>query len=355
MVKRIFILGCERSGSTWLSNIIDAHPQVEFFMEPFADYAGLFPGFPGRNTYLSAENEGLANLVRAGYRQLYLIKYPLLYKPNRPLYLKRLDRFLINKYQKFEKLLKIHGSLRIDQYKLLHLYNSKIPISNHPPKNYSQPIEVTKELRLNFKVGLLAHAFPGSKYIVIIRHPGAQISSVKNLFQRGHLGELNRSLVSFIDCIKEHSRFKNYWPVIDELSWENDLENKLILWWLINYEILLEDIRVNQLDYLVIHHEELSQEPRQVTKQLFEFCGLTFDEAVRDYLDSSSHSSLNKQDENFSPVDTTRNSADYYKQAIKRVDIPLNNKISKVLSYLSVSKTLEPCINRYREDFYVRN
>jgi hypothetical protein len=41
---KIFILGCG-GGSTWVSNILDAHPSVDFYMEPFADYAGIF-GFP---------------------------------------------------------------------------------------------------------------------------------------------------------------------------------------------------------------------------------------------------------------------------------------------------------------------
>ena len=39
-MRPVFILGCERSGSTWLGNIFDAHADVEFWMEPFADYAG---------------------------------------------------------------------------------------------------------------------------------------------------------------------------------------------------------------------------------------------------------------------------------------------------------------------------
>lgn len=55
----VLILGCERSGSTWLANIFDSHPRVNLFMEPFAQYAGLFPGFPDRNVYLEAGNAKL--------------------------------------------------------------------------------------------------------------------------------------------------------------------------------------------------------------------------------------------------------------------------------------------------------
>ena len=92
----IFILGSERSGSTWLANIFDAHPGVEFYMEPFADYAGIFPEVPGRNIYIDEVDHGMKQKVRAGYNQLHQLKYPMSYKRNRALCFKRLDRYLFN-------------------------------------------------------------------------------------------------------------------------------------------------------------------------------------------------------------------------------------------------------------------
>lgn len=347
-IQHVFILGCERSGSTWIANIFDAHPQVEFFMEPFADFAGLFPGFPERNLYLSHGSAGLVNLVKEGHKALHRAKYPLFYKPNKPLYLKWLDRYLINHYQTCARLLRVRVSSKIKQYRLLNLNTFQIPFGEQSRKKKNQSVEVIKELRLNFKVNLLAKAFPDAKYFIAIRHPGAQVSSVKRLFRQGHLGELSRSLPSFVDCVKDHKRFRSYWDTIDELNWENDLEIKLILWWLINYQVLIEDVQLNKLDYQIVGHEEISEKPCEVARRFLEFCGLSLDKSVKQYL----HHSSQTKTKNFSPVDTNRDSGQYYKEMIASVDSTTNKKIQKIVSCLSKSTSLEPHLLNYLKGFY---
>jgi hypothetical protein len=74
-VETVLILGCERSGSTWLSNILDSHPHVEFIMEPFVPRASLFPGFPGRNTYLANASDEIVRLIKNGYENIHDRKF----------------------------------------------------------------------------------------------------------------------------------------------------------------------------------------------------------------------------------------------------------------------------------------
>ena len=69
-MSNVFLLGCERSGSTWLANIFDAHPDVELWMEPFADYAELFPAVPDRNAWLGQATPALEVAIRQGYARL---------------------------------------------------------------------------------------------------------------------------------------------------------------------------------------------------------------------------------------------------------------------------------------------
>ena len=90
-----FILGCERSGSTWLSNVLDAHPDIEFFMEPFADYADLFPGFAGRNLYIEHQSDAMADVLSDGYENLLRNKYFLFYRREKSLHWKKADNIVV--------------------------------------------------------------------------------------------------------------------------------------------------------------------------------------------------------------------------------------------------------------------
>lgn len=343
-MQKVFIIGCERSGSTWLANIFDSHPTVELFMEPFADYAGLFPGFPSRNLYLENGDTELVNLVKEYFQRLFALKYPLFYRPGFPLYLKAFDGFLLNQYLRFGKMLRFKSPLKVEWYKVLNLHTSNIPVRKQSKKDPDRTVEVIKELRLNFKVGLLVKAFPNSKYIVAIRHPGAQISSIKKMFQKGHLGELKNSLLSFIDYVRCCDRFNKYWHAIDARNVGNLLESKLILWWLINYDVLIEDIRVNKLNHYIVYNEDISENPGKVVTDVFETCSLDMKQSVREYLNTSSKSRTKHQ----SPIDTSRDSANYYKQMIAGVDRGLNNAIVEI----SMQLELEPVLQAYLKRHY---
>ncbi|NIM12122.1 MAG: hypothetical protein GTO45_08425 [Candidatus Aminicenantes bacterium] len=345
-MKHVFVLGCERSGTTWLSNIFDSHPDVEFFMEPFADYAAIFEKIPGRNIYSDHPGEELTNEVKNGYNKLYSLKYPLFYKSGRPLYLKKLDKFIIESYQRIKRRFKSPVSLKIQRYDLLHLNTRNIPPDRQSRKSANPSFTVTKELRLNFKIGLISGAFPGAGILVCIRHPGAQAASIMKLFSRGSLGELHRSLLTFMDDIKNCPRFEKYRDLINHSDWENDPEIKLVLWWLINYDVMLEDLYRFQCTFRLVSHEEISEDPDKVVNRVFDFIGLDFVGEVRSYLDLSSKSNGDIQ----SNVDTRRDSANYYKKMIKAVNPVLNDKIRQVI--LHYSETLNPLLRSYLETCY---
>ena len=326
-MRHIFILGCERSGSTWLSNILDAHPGVEFFMEPFADYALIFREVPERNVYLSQVLDNHIKDVKAGYDSLHKLKYPWFYRRGRDLYLKKWDqtffRVLGKVYRKFRKRIPLY----LQRYELLQLNSAALPLERLTKKHKKPMVGVTKELRLNFKVELLNRVFPDVKVLVILRHPGAQIASVMRLFSRNSLGELGKNLESFICDIKKSKRFDKYLDVIGNYDWEKDLEIQLVLWWLINYDVMLEDLERLGVDYKVIHHEELSERAVKQTENIFKFIGLDVSPDVSEYLGYSTGGSKSGET---GKVDTRRESASFYKQAIEAVPAQLNNKIHTI-------------------------
>jgi hypothetical protein len=330
-MKKIFVLGCERSGSTWLSNVLDAHPDVEFFMEPFADYARIFPAVPERNVYLDEPDQAHIDEIERGYAKLHGLKYPLFYKSGRPLFLKIWDRALVTLDRKISWRLTFTIPMRIQRYHLLHLNNETIPLGRQTRKHKKPGIEVTKELRLNFKTGLISKVFPDAKYLVTIRHPGAQIDSIQRLFAKNSLGELKKNLETFIEDIGKDSRFAKYKDVIRQFHRGDDLQVTLVLWWLINYEVLLEDLNRFGLEFRVVYHEDLSAHAEDEVTRILDFIELDMVPEINDYVIFSSKPRGNI--DVVSNVDTRRDSATYYREAISAVEPGLKKKIRDVVRY----------------------
>jgi len=334
-MQHIFVLGCERSGSTWLSNVLDAHPAVEFFMEPFADYAKIFPTIPGRNCYPTESDHRFISYIeemKAGYDALLKFKYPWFYKRGTPLYRQKRDQLLARLLEKGYRKFKRPVPLYLQRYELLHLNRAALPVEQLTRKKKFPTAAVTKELRLNFKTTLLSEVFPGLKVLVIMRHPGAQIASVMRLFNGGSLGELGRNLEHFVTDIKTNSRFEIYSPMINHQDWEGDIETRLVLWWLINYDVLLTDLERLGTVHRVIRHEELSEDPAAQTACMLQFIHLDNSTEVTSFLDYSSSSAKGGDVGNrgVKSVDTRRESAFFYKQAIAAVPEQLMNKIRAV-------------------------
>ena len=337
-----FILGCERSGSTWLSNICDSHPATEFFMEPFADYANIFPGFPHRNLYISGKSRVLTELIREGYGSLIKLKYPFLHTRDGPRIWKTVDTLLVSAMSKIAVSKLFGPSTKLDQYHLLHLNQAAGRRHFERRKNEGIDIFITKELRLNFKLNLINETFPGAKYIIITRNPRAQLSSILNLFEKGNLGELQRSLFSFKEYVILTSRFAKYHHVVGDLQ-ESDLIGMLVLWWIINYETVIQDCKDLSTEYLIVQHENLSQSPIDVVGYILKLFDLDMSRNVEDYIAiSTTHSPVI-----INAVDTVRDSKSYYKNAIQNAREEVINKIQETAMKLDII----PEIGHYFADF----
>ncbi|MGE5342895.1 MAG: sulfotransferase [Candidatus Omnitrophota bacterium] len=347
--KHVFILGCERSGSTWLANILDAHPGVELFMEPFADYAVIFPDIPPRNVSVCDPNETQINGVQTGYEKLLRLKYPLGYRFGRSLNWKRLDAWIIQWVKRIDGRLHRPLPLAVQRYDLLNLHTSKIPVQFQVKKWKKPQLEATKDLRLCFKTGLIAHAFANPLFLIAIRHPGAQIGSIQTLFSKNSLGELRRSLETFIDDIRNQPRFDTYTALMDRFADANDPDILLILWWLIHYEMLFRDLKDQRLTFLPVFHEDISETPAHVASAIFDFIGLDLTPEVHTYLERSSSAERSRPVQ--SNVDTFRNSSHYYKERIGAVDPELNRKIREITGFHFHSGRMEPPVHAYLERF----
>ena len=350
-MKRIFILGCERSGTTWLANALDAHAGVLFFMEPFADYIEIFSDIPQRNVYINQPNDEQLKSISSGFSRLKNMKYPLLYDIGRPLVLKKIDQTIFNLLEMFFRNLRlIKVPILIQRYIALNLNTSCISIHHQVKKHKQVFVQVIKELRLNFKIRLISKIFPDAMFLVSIRHPGAQISSIKRLLSLGTLAELRKNLTVFLKDIDQVPRFEKYDPIIDRYGKSGQIDNILILWWLINYEVLFEDLEKADLRWRLVEHEKISQSPEKEARSIFDFCHLDFSCDVGKYLIRSSR----RRDHSIiSNIDTVRDSLNYYLKCIQSVEPGLNEKIYEILNWhYKKSEQPEPYLHSYLNQYY---
>lgn len=335
--KRVFVLGCERSGSTWISNVLDSHPGIEYYMEPFAEDLQLYPGFPNRNHYLQVKNNNLKQNLLTNTHQLSSVKYPFLYTRGRKILWKAIDFYSVKLFMLINKLLPFPVPMSLRRYNSLNLNWSKTPFRYQKLKNVNVDVEVIKELRLNFKVALIKSAYPKAKVLIIIRHPGAQIESIIRLMREGHLNELRRSLESFYSYVSSSNRFSKYEKVVSLLD-QQDMDRKLILWWLINYEVLISDCKSYCLDYKVVYHEELSGKPISEFRNILSFINATMSPVVEEYIRfSSSQKIVNLNNNSKTVMDTLRDSDSYSKRTIslvKEKSIVLINQMYKEINVI---------------------
>lgn len=314
-----FILGVERSGSTWLANIVDAHSESELYMEPFARRIEVFPDFPDRLVYLSGTNRYLRERVLEGVEHLERHKYPRFHRRGES----RLKRFLVYRvlFPASEvttlaaQMLGFERPLAHLRFKNLNKNRIENPELNRLSETTEPSLVAIKELRLNFKVGVIADLWPASRTLVIVRNPLSQIASILRLLKEGVLHDLRSALHAIVEHAQEYRQFEPYEDALAALDADN-LVHRVTAYWFLNYATLLEDLARHDLAYRLIRHEGLCQAPQERRRTVLEFLGLPDDSQTKRYVRWSTHST-NQVD---SVMDTHRNSETYYLEALREAD-----------------------------------
>lgn len=339
-MRHAFVLGCERSGSTWLANILDAHPEVELLMEPFADFAGLFTGVPGRTVRIARPDAALVRAVRTGMADAPAQKYPLLYRRGRSTALEAVDRRIARAVSRTARRLRVPEPLWVRRHRLLGLNAEGIARALRARKSRSPSLRVIKELRLNLAVRLLVEAFAGARVVAIVRHPVAQVASMVRWIERGHLGELVRSLPDFRAALEAPGPLRAYAPLAEPPSGPAGL---LAAYWVASYGTLLRDLRETGCEHLVLRHEALCAAPQARTGELLRLFGLPDDPAVARYVDASSRGGTRESD----PLDTSRHSGSTPARGLAAAPPDLREGVLAVLDTAAKEGLLEPELEDY--------
>ena len=301
----VFVLGTERSGSTWLANILDAAPSTVLFMEPFCVPVGLFADFPEPSFFLPEASSAMTQFLRhkmpsrlLRYKTFVLdssISDPRMFKVDRAL----------AAMARHSHLRRVRNRAR--GFELLNL-NRLDARARRYPKQASIEHVVVKELRLAGKIPLLRSAFPSARFVVLIRHPCATVNSILRWFERGRLQELRNTMDTYLDKIDAQSIGSAYRGEI-EICRRGSLAHLLGLYWRISYETICKELRGHD-QLIAIAYEELASNPMDVTKQLLAQLEIPWGASVEDYIEYSSGNDV----ANPSAVTTVRHSRTYYRQ-----------------------------------------
>lgn len=309
----VFLLGCQRSGTTWLANIFDASPNTLLFMEPFAPAYGIFPEFPEASYFLEHSSSALDRLLRDEMpgrllRHKSLMSQQSMTNPR----LFRLELGLVRLFNQIGQYLPCRLQDRIRKFQLLNLNRTD---SNYPiyPKNDDPSVWVIKELRLAGKVPILLQSFPDARFVVIIRHPVATVHSILKKFESGGLSELRRDIDTYLPKLEAQAISKDYKNLIARCR-DGSLAHKLALYWRISYETMFRQLRGHSLAEFLIY-EELALHPEEAIGRVFDSIGLPLSASVQNYLSYSSRSSV----EDPGSLTTVRESADYYRSWMDNV------------------------------------
>jgi hypothetical protein len=310
----IFLLGVQRSGTTWLANIVDASPDVFFFMEPFAppSIGGLFPELPEAAFFLETSSPYLDHILRQELPKRLLRNKTLWF----PLAMTETGWFRIERW--ISQMGIRYGTLR-HRERLLKFRNLSLNRMDaaYPlyPKKRDPAVWAIKELRLAGKIPVLLQAFPDAHFLVIIRHPCATVQSILQWFEQGRLGELKRDLHTYLDKIAVQNVAAPYHHLIARCR-AGSLAQKIALYWRISYETMCRQLADHPGTCLLVY-EHLATQPADLLRQVFGNVGIPWSGALDDYIAYST--STTPEQAHTSAINTVRQSAVYYKAWTKKI------------------------------------
>lgn len=337
----VFILGTQRSGTTWLANIFDSNPRCLHYYEPFAPAYGIFPYFPHEFRLVLPPAPEVAALLRTDIPRLERYRSRLFDSVHETRREFLFEAWLMKKLEALGHRLHTDAFRFASQFNLVHLNR----IGQEPVAFFAktEPIRITaiKEVRLYFKAALLADVFPGARFVHVVRHPAAVVNSMEGFLNRGRLIELREHIWRFVDSIRAQEDLARYAPVLDRVRPEN-LRDRLAAYWRIANEELSRQLATLPERACPLTYEDLATDPLARIAELFEWCGLPASEETNAYIRRSSTSRTGRDTE----LDTNRVSATYYRDWLEKVPSGILESVERVCADSPLMARFEPFYQR---------
>ncbi len=320
----VFLLGTQRSGTTWLANIFDSHPECLHYYEPFAPAYGLFPYFPHEFRRVAGPNAALDARLREDLPRLVSHRSKLF----DPVYATRqqfeFEARVMGKLETAYRRLHLSPLRFAAQFNLLHLNRlGQKPVAFFDKTDIR--ITAIKEVRLYFKSALLAHTWPDAKFVHVVRHPAAVVSSMVQQMAQGKLIEINAHIDGFVAELRTQEALSNHDAVLARVR-PSHRTDALAAYWRVANEELERDLAAMPSRSLVLTYEDLATDPLARVGEMFAWCGLSMSDATHAYVRASSTSKTDRRTE----LDTNRVSATYYRDWVARVSPEVLSSVDRV-------------------------
>ncbi|MGI8651007.1 MAG: sulfotransferase family protein [Rubrobacter sp.] len=208
----VFLAGSARSGTTWLSGLLNPEGEMRYVFEPF--YPEKVAAFRGliRRPYLRPDDPGLEYL-----------------RPVRAV---------------------LSGRV-------------KSRWSDRHNRTFLARRRLVKEVRANLMLGWLTKAFPGMKVVFLLRHPCAVVESRLRLGWRDGLD----------DFTAQATLLEDYPEPLESLlpTAKSDFERGILAWCIENYVPLSQLRAADTKNVHVLRYEELLLSPERELSRLYQY------------------------------------------------------------------------------------
>jgi len=272
--RLILLFGLPRSGTTWAGKIFDSHPDTLYRHEPDSwAHMGEIPLAPEATPDPNLEHQVAAFGDRLPRMRTTKVAGSL------PLFPKRRQSRLGFQFHRAGVLAAKAAARLTGEFPIL-TWGSTARDGSHRI--------IWKSIESVGRMGLLARSLPGSRGILLIRHPCGFAASILR-------GERNRHFTSEVAASEDYGIFEALLATsaarrrgltLADLQLMRP-EERLAWRWVLFNEKAMEDIA--DLDgFDVVRYEDLCRAPSAVTRHMFECCGLTMDPQTEAFLTESS-------------------------------------------------------------------
>jgi len=281
--RQVAVIGLGRSGTTWISKVVDSSPSVFYLHEP--DYVKSVECVP----YVS-EAEDFE--IWGRYLKQYVASMPSACSSRsvlkRPLFPKDYIETLPAKLSYFLFQL----GLRFDQ--LLYQANDRCPARHWPALVDNAKVMLWKSVDLAGSIGAILRALPEQKVLHVIRHPCGFIGSVLRGEEKGYLdSEIPASEDAGLFDFAMRTKVAKQLGLRTADWLKFSKVERLAYFWLCINEQAIDDAQ-DRANYMPVYFDECCMRPLGNFKRVFAFLDIEFTSQTEKFLASSTSTKSNR-------------------------------------------------------------
>ena len=254
-IKPVLVSGSHRSGTTWVGRMLAESPSLLYIHEPFS--------------VTDAPSRGICN-TQFKYWFTYITRQ------NEDRFYEPIRNMIRLKYDLMGGLQTYHSRETIREFRREYMLFLRNRLKGSKA--------LIKDPMAFFSADWLAERFD-MNVVMVVRHPAAFVSSIKKL-------GWHHPLSHFLE--QTHLMQERLYPFSQEIreldSIEHDLiDQAILLWKLVHYTML--QYREAHKDWIYVRHEDLSRNPVDGFRDLYEQLGLEFTKQTQQVIENYSSSS----------------------------------------------------------------